>query len=207
MLQFFFLLLLVLFLCLLKIVYYCLMVFKMYSLHDFFLFHKLWTLFHKLDKLLLKQKKLPVLRNTPYGLLFFLNSTVSYTYNCSGKQLFFIITCSFSVFVENCILLPNGIQNVFVVFLGIVHLWFCYPFTQICIIVHKGTIVSQNSCKYKGNTLMIIFKEFQQKIFFICMIYIYPAYGKEKFNWSSLLRWSQFLFLKHIFLFRTRYIW
>ena len=64
-------------------------------------------------------------------------------------KFFFIITCSFSVFVENCILLPNGIQNVFVVFLGIVHLWFCYPFTQICIIVHKGTIVSQNSCKYK----------------------------------------------------------
>ena len=64
-------------------------------------------------------------------------------------NFFFFITCSFSVFVENCILLPNGIQNVFVVFLGIVHLWFCYPFTQICIIVHKGTIVSQNSCKYK----------------------------------------------------------
>ena len=39
--------------------------------------------------------------------------------------------------------------NVFVVFLGIVHLWFCYPFTQICIIGHKGTIFSQNSCKYK----------------------------------------------------------
>jgi hypothetical protein len=38
-------------------------------------------------------------------------------------NFFFIITCSFSVFVENCILLPNGIQNVFVVFLGIVHLW------------------------------------------------------------------------------------
>jgi hypothetical protein len=63
-------------------------------------------------------------------------------------KFFFIITCSFSVFVENCILLPKGIQNVFVVFLGIVHLWFCYPFTQICIIGHKGTIFSQNSCKY-----------------------------------------------------------
>jgi hypothetical protein len=36
-------------------------------------------------------------------------------------KFYFIITCSFSVFVENCILLPKGIQNVFVVFLGIVH--------------------------------------------------------------------------------------
>jgi hypothetical protein len=46
---------------------------------------------------------------------------------------------------------------------------------------------------------MIIFKTFQQKIFFICTIY--PVYGKEKLNWPSLPRWSQFLFLKHIFLF------
>jgi hypothetical protein len=38
-------------------------------------------------------------------------------------QVFFIITCSFSVFVENCILLPKGI-NKFVVFLCIVHVWF-----------------------------------------------------------------------------------
>ena len=36
---------------------------------------------------------------------------------------FFIFTCSFSVFVENCILLPKGI-NEFVVFLCIVHVWF-----------------------------------------------------------------------------------
>jgi hypothetical protein len=48
----------------------------------------------------------------------------------------------------------------------------------------------------KGNTFMIISKKFQQKICFICMIY--PVYGKEKLNWP---RWSQFLFLKHIFLF------
>ena len=38
-------------------------------------------------------------------------------------SFFFIITCSFSVFVENCILLPKGI-NAFVVFLCIVHVWF-----------------------------------------------------------------------------------
>jgi len=38
-------------------------------------------------------------------------------------KVFFNITCSFSVFVENCILLPKGI-NEFVVFLRIVHVWF-----------------------------------------------------------------------------------
>ena len=37
----------------------------------------------------------------------------------------FFITCSFSVFVENCILLPKGI-NEFVVFLCIVHVWFWF---------------------------------------------------------------------------------
>ena len=40
---------------------------------------------YKLDKLLLKQKKLPVLRDIQYGPLLFFNSTVSYTYNhCAG---------------------------------------------------------------------------------------------------------------------------
>ena len=38
-------------------------------------------------------------------------------------KFFFIITCSFTVFVENCILLSKGI-NEFVVFLCIVHVWF-----------------------------------------------------------------------------------
>jgi hypothetical protein len=36
---------------------------------------------YKLDKLLLKQKKLPVSRNIQYGPFLFFNSTVSYTYN------------------------------------------------------------------------------------------------------------------------------
>ena len=38
-------------------------------------------------------------------------------------NFFFIISCSFSVFVENCVLLPKGIDE-FVVFLYIVHVWF-----------------------------------------------------------------------------------
>jgi hypothetical protein len=40
-------------------------------------------------------------------------------------KFFFIITCSFSVLVENCILLPKGIDE-FVVFLCIVHVWFWF---------------------------------------------------------------------------------
>jgi hypothetical protein len=79
---------------------------------------------------------------------------------------FFIITCSFSVFVENCILLPMRYAWICCVpvyctcmVLCIVHVWFCvlymygsvyctcmvlivYPFTQIFIISHKGTVVS-----------------------------------------------------------------
>jgi hypothetical protein len=48
-------------------------------------------------------------------------------------------------------------------------------------------INSNNKCmlvisdkQSKGNTLMIIFKKLQQKIFFICMIY--PVYEKGKLN-------------------------
>ena len=57
---------------------------------------------------------------------------------CSLLQVVFIITCSFSMFVENCILLPMRYK------------WICcvpvyctcmvlifYPFTQILIISHK----------------------------------------------------------------------
>jgi hypothetical protein len=40
-------------------------------------------------------------------------------------KFFFVITCSFSVFVENYILLPKGI-NEFAVFLCIVHAWFWF---------------------------------------------------------------------------------
>jgi hypothetical protein len=45
---------------------------------------------------------------------------------CNWKNNALII-CSFSVFVENCILLPKGI-NEFVVFLRIVHVWFWFFF-------------------------------------------------------------------------------
>jgi hypothetical protein len=50
-----------------------------------------------------------------------------------------IISCSFSVFVENCILLPKGI-NEYVVFLCIVHVWFWFfTLLPICLLlVIKG---------------------------------------------------------------------
>jgi hypothetical protein len=37
-------------------------------------------------------------------------------------KFFFIITCSFSVFVENCILLPKGL-NELVVFLSVLYMY------------------------------------------------------------------------------------
>ena len=48
---------------------------------------------------------------------------------CSLFQFFFIITCSFSVFVENCILLPRWICCVPVYCTCMVLIF--YPFTQI----------------------------------------------------------------------------
>jgi hypothetical protein len=79
-------------------------------------------------------------------LFSFLFQFLVWNYICSLLQVFFIITCSFSVFVENCILLPMSYK------------WICcvpvyctcmvlifYPFTQIFIISHKGTIFSQNN--------------------------------------------------------------
>jgi hypothetical protein len=81
----------------------------------------------------LKQKKLPVLRDIQYGPLLLFNSTVSYTYNHCVVDYrttgIFIITCSFTVFVENCMLLSKGI-NEFVVFLCIVHVWFWFFYLQ-----------------------------------------------------------------------------
>ena len=64
---------------------------------------------------------------------------------CSLLQFFFIITCSFSVFVENCILLPKGI-NEFVVFLCIVYVWFWFVtlLPRFLLLVINGQFFSQN---------------------------------------------------------------
>ena len=74
-------------------------------------------------------------------------------------KFFFIITCSFSVLVENCILLPKGIDE-FVVFLCIVHVWFRFfiLLPRFLSLSHKGTNFPQNNsvseCIFFSNTKM-----------------------------------------------------
>ena len=59
-------------------------------------------------------------------------------------SFFFIITCSFSVFVENCILLPKGL-NEFVVFLCIVHVWFWFFILspRFLLLIIKGQFIQK----------------------------------------------------------------
>jgi hypothetical protein len=59
----------------------CKFVHKQNCSHDFFYCIN-YNIIVQVDKLLLKQKKLPVLRDIQHGPLLFLNSTVSYTF-CS----------------------------------------------------------------------------------------------------------------------------
>jgi hypothetical protein len=68
-------------------------------------------------------KKISMLHNTNY--VTWKGVYTHRNYICSLLQVFYIITCSFSVFVENCVLLPKGIDE-FVVFLCIVHVWFWF---------------------------------------------------------------------------------
>jgi hypothetical protein len=75
-------------------------------------------------------------------------------------RFFFIITCSFSVFFENCILLPKGIDE-FVVFLCIVHvwLWFFILLPRFLLLVIKGqffpttTILFQSAFLFSGTKM------------------------------------------------------
>jgi hypothetical protein len=86
---------------------------------------------------------------------------------CSLLKVFFIITCSFSVFVENCILLPMRYK------------WICrvpvyctcmvlifYPFIQIFIISHKGTIFSQNKNSVSECIFLFRYKNVASKSFY-----------------------------------------
>jgi hypothetical protein len=65
----------------------------------------------------------------PFLYLFWIKYQLCYSKRCLYTQKFYLfigtISCSFSVFVENCILLPKGL-NEFVVFLCIVHVWFWF---------------------------------------------------------------------------------
>jgi hypothetical protein len=101
---------------------------------------------------------------------------------CTQKFYLFIVTsifliiisCSFSVFFENCILLPKCI-NEFVVFLCIVHLWFWFfsPFTHIFIIGHKGTIFSKNNNSV-SECIFFIYKNVASKPLYKSKIHPFP---------------------------------
>jgi hypothetical protein len=89
-------------------------------------------------------------------------------------KFFFIITCSFSVFVENCILLPMSykwICCVPVYFTCIVLIF--YPFTQIFIISHKGTIFSQNKILFQS-AFCFRYKNVASKSFYQNKIHPFP---------------------------------
>ena len=93
---------------------------------------------------------------------------------CSSLQVFFIITCSFSVFVENCILLPKGI-NEFVVFLCIVYLWFWF-FTllpRFVLLVIKGQFFHRTKILFQS-AYFFSYKNVASKSFYKSKIHPFP---------------------------------
>ena len=92
-----------------------------------------------------------------------------------ATSFFFIITCSFSVFVENCILLP--MRNKWIccvpVYCTCMVLIF-YPFTQIFIISHKGTIFSQNKNSVSQCIFIFRYKNVASKSFYKSKIHPFP---------------------------------
>jgi hypothetical protein len=88
-------------------------------------------------------------------------------YICSLLQVFFIITCSFSMFVGNCILLPKGL-NEFVVFLCIVHVWFWFfiLLPRFVLLSHKGTFFSQNKISVSECIIIFRYKNVASKSFY-----------------------------------------
>jgi hypothetical protein len=94
---------------------------------------------------------------------------------CSLLQVFCIITCSFSVFVDNCILLPMRYK------------WICcvpvyctcmvlifYPFTEIFIISNKGTIFSKNKNSVSECIFIFMYKNIASKSFYQNKIHPFP---------------------------------
>jgi hypothetical protein len=89
-------------------------------------------------------------------------------------KFFFIITCSFSVFVENCILLPKCI-NEFVVFLCIVHVWFWF-FTLLPIfllLVIKGQFFPRTQILFQS-AFFFSYKNVASKSFYKSRIHPFP---------------------------------
>ena len=85
--------------------------------------------------------------------------------------LFIIISCSFSVFVENCILLPKDI-NELVVFLSIVHLWFRF-FTllpRFVLLVIKGQFFPRIQILFQS-AFFFSFKNVGSKPFYMSKIH------------------------------------
>jgi hypothetical protein len=66
-------------------------------------------------------------------------------------KFFLIIACSFSVFVENCILLPKGIDE-FVVFLCIVLVWFWFVILlpRFLLLVIKGKQIPRTKIMFQS---------------------------------------------------------
>ena len=90
------------------------------------------------------------------------------------KFFLIIISCSFSVFVQNCILLPKGI-NKFVVFLCIVHLWFSF-FTllpRFLLLVVKEQFFSQNKNSV-SECIFFSYKNVASKPFYKSKIHPFP---------------------------------
>ena len=89
-------------------------------------------------------------------------------------KFFFIIACSFSVFVENCILLPKGI-NECVVFLCIVHVWFWF-FTLLPIfwlLVIKGQFFPRTQILFQS-AFFLSYKNVASKSFYKSKIHPFP---------------------------------
>ena len=97
---------------------------------------------------------------------------------------FFIITCSFSVFVENCILLPKDI-NECVVFLCIVHVWFWF-FTLLPIfllLVLKGQFFLRTKILFQS-AFIFSYKNVASKSFYKSKIHpgFSPNANAKKWN-------------------------
>ena len=90
-------------------------------------------------------------------------------------QFLLIITCSFTVFVENCILLPKGI-NEFVVFLCIVHVWFWF-FTllpRFFLLVIKGQFFPRTKILFQSAFFFFSYKNVASKSFYKSKIHLFP---------------------------------
>jgi uncharacterized protein YihD (DUF1040 family) len=119
-------------------------------------------------------------------------------------HVFFIITCSFSVLVENCILLPKG-MNEFVVFLCIVHVWFWF-FTLLPIFLLCWNSWLQNDSdirlliKFLAVYNCITFHFFASALGGKGVFYSYRKISMLHFcNWKKNALWNRIFVLRKIY--------